>query len=73
MRLVTPLTPKSRYTAAIERGPRWASATFAVDDLDAALGQLDAAGIATTEREGDRAFTDPAATLGIAFEWTSSG
>jgi catechol 2,3-dioxygenase-like lactoylglutathione lyase family enzyme len=71
VRLVSPLTPKSRYTAAIERGPRWASAAFAVDDLDAALRELDAAGIPTIEREGDRAFTDPAATLGLAFEWVS--
>jgi hypothetical protein len=71
VRLVTPTSPDSRYHAVLERGARWASAAFAVDDLDRALDALDAAGIPTVARDDDRAWTDPAATLGIPFEWTN--
>ena len=70
-RLVTPRSPASRYAAALERGARWLTPAFSVGDLDTALGKLEAAGIPTIEREGNRAWTDPAATLGIAFEWTA--
>lgn len=70
VRLVTPLSPESRYTAGLERGPRLWSYALRVPDLDAALAALATAGVSTTHREGAVAATDPADTLGVPMEWT---
>jgi len=71
VRLVTPRSPESRYATVLERGPRLWSYTLRVADLDAALAELDAAGIPTIHRDGNLAATDPAATLGVPMEWTA--
>lgn len=70
IRLITPLSPESRYHAALQEGPRVHSFAMRVPDLDAALGKLEAEGIPTIHRDGGLAATDPASTLGIKIEWT---
>ncbi len=70
VRLVTPLTLESRYAAALQRGPGVHSVAVRVPDLTSALAALADEGIATTYRSGSLAATDPAATLGIRFDWT---
>jgi hypothetical protein len=70
VRLVTPLTPASRYAPVLERGPGVHSFAVRVPDLDASLEALAADGISTTYREGSLAATDPASTLGISVDWT---
>ena len=71
VRLVTPTSPDSRYSPMIERGGRWGNAAFRVADLDVTLDALAGAGIATLDRDGSHAVTDPASTLGVTFEWVS--
>jgi hypothetical protein len=70
VRLVTPLTPESRYAAVLQGGPRVHSLAMRVPDLDAALSTLDAEGIPTMYRTGALATTDPATTFGIQIDWT---
>ncbi len=70
VRLVTPLTPESRYATALERGPGVHSFALRVPDLDAALAVLASEGMPTTYRHEALAATDPAATLGIRIDWT---
>lgn len=69
VRLVTPKSAESRYS--LDRGPRWWSVGLRVADLDAALAGLEQAGIGVLGRDGNRAWTDPADTAGLPFEWTS--
>ncbi|HEY2333292.1 MAG TPA: hypothetical protein VGH94_15340 [Acidimicrobiales bacterium] len=69
-RLVTPLSPESRYAAFLEKGPRVHSFTIRVPDLDEALAKLAAEGLPTVYREGALASTDPATTLGLRIDWT---
>jgi catechol 2,3-dioxygenase-like lactoylglutathione lyase family enzyme len=70
VRLVTPLTAESRYSAVLDCGPRVQSFCVRVPDLDAALSVLEKEGVPTTYRAGALASTDPAATLGIHIDWT---
>ena len=70
IRLVQPRHRDSRYAAVLEAGPRWYSFTLGVDDLDETTDRLSGAGISMTGRDGHRAWTDPAATLGLPIEWT---
>jgi catechol 2,3-dioxygenase-like lactoylglutathione lyase family enzyme len=70
MRLVTPRTETSRYWEVLQRGPRLWSYAVRVPDLDAALDGLQGAGVKMTAREGSRAWTDPATTVGVPIEWT---
>ncbi|HLG66783.1 MAG TPA: VOC family protein [Acidimicrobiales bacterium] len=68
LRLVTPRSEESPYSLA--RGPRWFSVCLRVPDLAAALGGLERAGCPVV-REGEVAWTDPAATAGLQLQWTS--
>lgn len=70
VRLVTPLSPESRYHADAQRGPRVHSFAIRVPKLDQALAALKAEGITTTYREGALAASDPATTLGLKIDWT---
>ena len=70
VRLVTPLSPESRYHDFLEKGPRVHSFAIRVPNLDEALAKLDAEGIPTVYREGALASTDPATTLGLKIDWT---
>jgi catechol 2,3-dioxygenase-like lactoylglutathione lyase family enzyme len=70
IRLITPLSPLSRYASALDTGPRVHSFALRVSDLDAALAALEAEGVGTVYREGSLAATDPASTLGLRIEWT---
>jgi hypothetical protein len=72
VRLITPLTPESRYASVLEGGPRVHSFALSVPDLDAALATLEAMGIPTVYRDGMLAATDPAATMGLPIEWTQA-
>jgi hypothetical protein len=42
-----------------------------VPDLETALGALEASGVPAIRREDGLVATDPAATFGIAMEWTA--
>jgi hypothetical protein len=42
-----------------------------VPDLDIALKALAGEGVPTVHRDGDLAHTDPAASFGVAIEWTA--
>jgi hypothetical protein len=70
IRLITPLSPESRYATVLDGGPRVHSFALRVPDLDAALATLDAEGVPTVYRAGSLAATDPAATLGLCIDWT---
>jgi Glyoxalase/Bleomycin resistance protein/Dioxygenase superfamily len=70
VRLITPISPDSRYAPMLARGPGVHSFAVRVPDLDAALASLDAEGIGTIYRAGGLAATDPAATLGLRIEWS---
>jgi catechol 2,3-dioxygenase-like lactoylglutathione lyase family enzyme len=69
VRLVTPISEKSRYS--LDRGPRWWSVGLRVPDLDATLVGLERAGVTVLGRDGAVAWTDPATTAGLPFEWTN--
>ncbi|MFI5053408.1 MAG: VOC family protein [Acidimicrobiia bacterium] len=68
VRLITPRSDQSRYS--LDRGPRWSSVGLRVPDLDSALAGLERAGVKVLGREGAVAWTDPATTAGLPFEWT---
>jgi catechol 2,3-dioxygenase-like lactoylglutathione lyase family enzyme len=70
IRLITPVSPRSRYASALAAGPRVHSFALRVADIDAALAALQAEGVSTVYREGLLAATDPASTLGLRLEWT---
>jgi hypothetical protein len=71
LRLVSPKRPESRYAQPLEStGERMTAVGLAVADLDASVARLAAQGIGVTHRDGHRAWTDPAATLGLSLEWT---
>ncbi|AXI76299.1 VOC family protein [Peterkaempfera bronchialis] len=71
VRLVSPRSTRSRYAAAVEQhGERLHAMCLRVDDLDGTLATLEREGLHVTAREGCRAWTDPAATLGMPLEWT---
>jgi hypothetical protein len=71
VRLVSPKGPESRYAEALEtKGERLTAVGFAVADLDASVARLSAQGIGVTHRDKHRAWSDPAATLGLSLEWT---
>jgi hypothetical protein len=73
MRLVSPRDSRSRFAASVaETGERMHSTCLAVDDLATALTVLEREGIPVIGREDGRAWTDPAATLGLRFEWIDS-
>ncbi|MGX7680181.1 VOC family protein [Jatrophihabitans sp. DSM 45814] len=73
VRLVSPRSDRSRYAAALAaNGPRFNSFCLGVSDLDQTIESLAAAGIAIADRDGHRAWTDPASTLGLTFEWTDT-
>jgi len=72
LRLVTPLSAESRYADVLERGPRLYSYALGVPDLEAALETLGDLGVATAGRDGDLAWTDPAATYGVPLEFTGA-
>ncbi|WP_405836578.1 VOC family protein [Streptomyces sp. NBC_01518] len=70
VRLVSPLSGRSRYAEALERhGERLHGVCLVVDELDTALGQLEDEGVTVVERAGPQAWTDPASTLGLPLEW----
>ena len=70
VRLVSPLSSRSRYAEALERhGERLHGVCIVVDELDAALVQLEEEGVTVVERAGPQAWTDPASTLGLPLEW----
>jgi hypothetical protein len=71
VRLVSPARPESRYAEPLERnGQRLAAIGLAVADLDATVSRLSGQGIGVTHRDAHRAWSDPAATLGLSLEWT---
>lgn len=70
IRLITPLSPDSRYASALVRGPGVHSFAVRVPELDTALSVLEAEGIGTAYRADGLAATDPTATLGLRIEWT---
>jgi Glyoxalase/Bleomycin resistance protein/Dioxygenase superfamily len=71
VRLVSPRRPESRYAEPLEsKGERLTGVGFAVADLDASVARLAAQGIGVTHRDKHRAWSDPAATLGLSLEWT---
>jgi len=70
LRLVTPHSPDSPYHSVLANNPRLCSFALRVPDLDTALKTLAAEGVSTLRHEGELAMTDPAATLGVAMEWT---
>jgi hypothetical protein len=70
MRLVSPRDSRSRFAASVaETGERMHSTCLAVDDLATTLTVLERAAIPVIGREDGRAWTDPAATLGLRLEW----
>jgi hypothetical protein len=71
LRLVTPRSPESPYAAAFSDAARLCSFALRVPDLEAALKALAAEGVPVIQRDGDLAITDPAATFGVAMEWTA--
>ena len=70
IRLITPISPDSRYAAALQSGPGVCSFALRVADLDAALSALDREGVKTAYRTEGLAATDPATTLGLRLEWS---
>jgi catechol 2,3-dioxygenase-like lactoylglutathione lyase family enzyme len=64
LRLVQPLSPASRYGPTRENGRGLHSFAVRVDDLD----QIP---LGTIDTDAGRAWTDPAETLGLRFEWTT--
>jgi methylmalonyl-CoA/ethylmalonyl-CoA epimerase len=73
LRLVTPRSPDSRWSAFLEAGgERLASLAWAVDDLAETEARLRDAGIRVTERAGSVLLPDPADTLGLQMEWTQA-
>ncbi len=72
VRLITPLSPDSRYASVLDEGARVYSFALSVPDLDATLADLEARGIPTIYRAGMLAATDPAATLGLRIDWTQA-
>jgi catechol 2,3-dioxygenase-like lactoylglutathione lyase family enzyme len=71
LRLVTPCSPESRYAAVVSDAPRLCSVGLRVADLETSLKALPAEGVPVVQRDGDLAVTDPAATFGVAIEWTT--
>jgi hypothetical protein len=73
VRLVSPVSPDSRWASFLEDGgERLASLAWAVDDLAVTEERLRTAGIQVTERAGSVLVTDPADTLGLRMEWTAT-
>jgi hypothetical protein len=73
IRLVSPAQPGSRYARLLEsNGERLAAIGLAVTDLDATVARLSDQGIGITHRDQHRAWSDPAATLGLSLEWTDA-
>jgi hypothetical protein len=72
VRLITPESPSSPYSSFLRGGrPRLHSVAFRVPDLDAAVAALESAGVPAIRREDGLVATDPAATFGVAMEWTA--
>jgi hypothetical protein len=65
LRLVQPRSSRSRYAAAAEHRNGLHSLALRVDDLDQVP-------LPVIERDGERAWTDPATTLGLRLEWTTA-
>lgn len=70
VRLVTPRSAQSPTADVLAAGPRFWSCGIRVADLGAALVALEGAGVGVTQRWDNLAFTDPASTFGVPFEWT---
>lgn len=74
IRLVSPRDSRSRYAQALDaHGERLHSMCLVVDDLTGTLATLEREGLGVLDREGGRAWTDPASTLGLRLEWTDLG
>jgi methylmalonyl-CoA/ethylmalonyl-CoA epimerase len=71
LRLVTPRSPDSPYTAAFGKGPRLCAVALRVRDPEAAAKTLVDSGVAVLSREEGLVVTDPSATFGVRFEWTA--
>ncbi|HEX4244901.1 MAG TPA: VOC family protein, partial [Acidimicrobiales bacterium] len=70
VRLVTPLSPESPYAGEGDSS-RLCSFALRVANLDAALTDLEAAGVPTVRNDRGIAATDPSATFGLPIEWTT--
>jgi methylmalonyl-CoA/ethylmalonyl-CoA epimerase len=70
VRLVTPLSPESPYAGEGDSS-RLCSFALRVANLDAALTDLEAAGVPTVRNDRGIAATDPSTTFGLPIEWTT--